>query len=53
MLKFLPTNIAKNIQDHLLRKGRMIVVTNVCNMNCGGCCQLIGQFKKISCGLLN
>jgi hypothetical protein len=35
-----------NIPQHLRRKGRQIVITNVCNMNCGGCVQLIGHFPK-------
>jgi hypothetical protein len=32
--------------NHLLNKQRMIVVTNVCNLHCGGCCQLVGHFPK-------
>ena len=36
----------KSISQHLSEKGRQIVITNLCNLNCGGCCQLIGHFKK-------
>lgn len=35
-----------NISEHLVSKGRQIVITNVCNLNCGGCGQLIGHFPK-------
>ena len=38
--------IKSKISEHLASKGREIVITNVCNLNCGGCCQLVGQFKK-------
>jgi hypothetical protein len=34
------------VADHLLGKQRQIVITNVCNLNCGGCNQLIGNFAK-------
>lgn len=37
-------NIATS--KHLLWKARMIVITNACNMHCGGCNQLIGNFTK-------
>lgn len=36
----------KSLPDQLMSKAREIVVTNVCNLTCGGCCQLIGQFRK-------
>jgi organic radical activating enzyme len=41
-------SICKNddIHDHLIRKSREIVITNACNLSCGGCCQLVGQFRK-------
>lgn len=36
----------QDIAERLLKKNREIVITNVCNLNCGGCCQLVGQFQK-------
>lgn len=33
-------------QKHLLRKRTHIVLTNVCNLSCGGCHEFCGQFKK-------
>ena len=38
--------LTTNISDHLLHKAKMIVITNVCNLCCGGCNQLVGQFTK-------
>jgi len=32
--------------EHILGKYPLIVITNVCNLSCGGCSQLCGQFKK-------
>jgi organic radical activating enzyme len=46
MLKLTSTQKKDNITEHLLQKGRMIVINNVCNLTCGGCCQLIGHFRK-------
>lgn len=49
MLKIEPRRCAINsntTSEHLMSKGRMIVITNVCNLNCGGCCQLVGHFTK-------
>lgn len=49
MLKIEPkpnTKTTPTTSEHLKSKGRMIVITNVCNLNCGGCCQLIGHFEK-------
>lgn len=46
MLKVAPSKPTKDISVQLRSKARMIVVTNVCNLNCGGCCQLIGHFSK-------
>lgn len=36
----------QSLSNHLLEKARMIVITNACNLNCGGCSQLVGQFSK-------
>lgn len=44
MLKITPQK--PDVSKHLLSKGRQIVITNVCNLNCGGCGQLIGHFNK-------
>lgn len=44
MLKPKPTT--SDITNKLLSKGREIVITNVCNLSCGGCCQMVGRFSK-------
>lgn len=36
----------KKVRNQLLSKSIEIVITNVCNLNCGGCCQLVGHFRK-------
>lgn len=47
MLKYTTNSTKeKSTSEMLMLKDRMIVVTNVCNLNCGGCSQLIGHFKK-------
>lgn len=35
-----------SINLHLRSKSIAIAITNVCNLTCGGCCQLIGHFPK-------
>lgn len=46
----LPTQPKKKVEgtipEQLRAKSREIVITNICNLNCGGCCQLIGHFRK-------
>lgn len=33
-------------EQYILRKHPAIMITNACNMSCGGCLQFCGQFKK-------
>lgn len=46
MLKIISKTKETNASEFLFKKDRMIVITNHCNLNCGGCSQLIGQFTK-------
>lgn len=35
-----------NTEEHLLKKRTHIVITNVCNLSCGGCHEFCGHFEK-------